>query len=241
MIRIGFSPFLECSSAGDKRFSAFFARIKGRGNRTIEEIYQGSKLIGGRTALSILEAKGVKAENATEVNALYKQLWREYFEENPQFYYLIREYNGFSDKFGKAGSACQALEVFEIYLQELKVHPRSRKDSVLWLLYTAQREYGKYVVKRNSLLCEVVIDRSSRYGNPYKLARDTPEERVKVLTDFYLDIYARLEGGTLKKQDIAALKGKHLGCHCSEGSTEYNPKTFCHGHILSFLSNAYVK
>ena len=28
MIKIGEAPFLECSSKGDKRFSAFYARIK---------------------------------------------------------------------------------------------------------------------------------------------------------------------------------------------------------------------
>lgn len=28
MIKVGFEPRLECSSRGDKRFSAFYARIK---------------------------------------------------------------------------------------------------------------------------------------------------------------------------------------------------------------------
>ena len=41
MIKHGNPPYLECSSRGDKRFSAFYARIKGK---TIEEIYQSAKI-----------------------------------------------------------------------------------------------------------------------------------------------------------------------------------------------------
>ncbi len=43
MLAHGSAPFLECSTRGDKRFSAFCARIKGRENRTIESIYQAAK------------------------------------------------------------------------------------------------------------------------------------------------------------------------------------------------------
>jgi hypothetical protein len=43
MIQHGTAPFLECSSRGDRRFSAFAARIKSRGNKSIEEIYQAAK------------------------------------------------------------------------------------------------------------------------------------------------------------------------------------------------------
>jgi hypothetical protein len=42
MIQHGAAPFLECSSRGDRRFSAFAARIKRRANKSIEEIYQGA-------------------------------------------------------------------------------------------------------------------------------------------------------------------------------------------------------
>jgi hypothetical protein len=44
VIRFGIAPFLECSSKGDKRFSAFSARIIALDNRSIEEIYQAAKI-----------------------------------------------------------------------------------------------------------------------------------------------------------------------------------------------------
>jgi len=37
----GRAPFLECSSRGDKRFSAFYARVNGC---SIEEQYQAAKI-----------------------------------------------------------------------------------------------------------------------------------------------------------------------------------------------------
>lgn len=46
MIRHGKAPFLECSSRGDKRFSAFYAFLQT--GDTIESIYQSSKMFDGR-------------------------------------------------------------------------------------------------------------------------------------------------------------------------------------------------
>jgi hypothetical protein len=75
MIQHGTAPFLECSSRGDRRFSAFAARIKSRGNKSIEEIYQAAKVFAdGSTGLSWREAKGKRAVNADEVRALYSVL-----------------------------------------------------------------------------------------------------------------------------------------------------------------------
>lgn len=44
MIRIGDPPYLECSSKGDKRFSAYFARLKSHNNSSVEEVYQAAKV-----------------------------------------------------------------------------------------------------------------------------------------------------------------------------------------------------
>ena len=38
MIKCGIPPYLECSSRGNKAFSAFYARLKAYGNKSIEEI-----------------------------------------------------------------------------------------------------------------------------------------------------------------------------------------------------------
>lgn len=111
----GKPPFLECSSAGDKRFSAFYARIKGRGGRTIEELYQAAKRFScGSTGLSIKEAKGKRPLNGPEVRALYALLWDEYMQENPHLLPILQTATGLSDRFGRKGSVCQATELWRI-------------------------------------------------------------------------------------------------------------------------------
>lgn len=115
MVRHGEAPFLECSSKGDRRFSAFGARIRGRGGRSIEEIYQAAKVFpDGSTGLSWREAKGRRPVNQEEVSALYAALWDEYIAENPGLLRVLREASGLSDVFGRPGSACQATELWRI-------------------------------------------------------------------------------------------------------------------------------
>lgn len=114
MLTFGNEPFLECSSKGDKRFSAFYAKLKGY-NQTIEELYQGSKRFeDDSVGLSIKEAKGRKPVNAEACRILYSGLWDQYFKENPELYEVIYKYNGFSDIFGQEGHACQAEEIYRI-------------------------------------------------------------------------------------------------------------------------------
>ena len=120
MIRHGEPPFLECSGRGDKRFSAFYARIKGRGNQTIEQVYQSSKVFQAKVGGSLWrphvwrEAKGLKAFNQEEVTALYSQLWDEYMMENPELLAILKAALGLSDMFGKPGHCCQATELWRI-------------------------------------------------------------------------------------------------------------------------------
>jgi hypothetical protein len=115
MIRHGTAPFLECSSAGERRFSAFYARLRGRKGQTIEAIYQGAKVFrNGDTGLSIMEAKGFRPVNAVEVRALYARLWDEYIEENPDLIPLLVQASGLSDRFGRRGGVCQATELWRI-------------------------------------------------------------------------------------------------------------------------------
>lgn len=113
MLKFGKEPFLECSSKGDRRFSAFYARVKGK---SIEEQYQAAKIIDGRKGLSWREAKGKIASNADECKALYSALWDYYFYvERPELLEVIKEYKGFSDIFGQPGHACQAEEIYRIW------------------------------------------------------------------------------------------------------------------------------
>lgn len=115
MIRVGLAPFLECSTRGDRRFSAFCARIKKRGDKSIEEIYQRAKIFSdGTTGLNWKKAKGRKPVNIREVSKLYSQLWDEYIEENPELMDVISNASGFSDMFGQPGHQCQAIEIWRI-------------------------------------------------------------------------------------------------------------------------------
>ena len=118
MLQFGKPPYLECSSKGDKRFSAFYARIRFRNNRTIEDLYQGRKLIEidgvAVQGLSIKEAKGKPCLNYDDASRFYSQLWDEYISENLDLLEVVKLYNGFSDIFGQVGHVCQAGEIYRI-------------------------------------------------------------------------------------------------------------------------------
>jgi hypothetical protein len=116
MLRFGSAPFLECSSKGDKRFSAFYAKLQSHGGKSIEDIYQASKIFeDGVTNLTWREAKGKKAINQVQLVSIYLKLWEEYFKENPHLLEAIRPYNGFSDIFGQPNHNCQAEAIYYIW------------------------------------------------------------------------------------------------------------------------------
>jgi hypothetical protein len=117
MIGYGEPPFLECSSAGDKRFSAYYARIRRLGNRSIEELYQAKKMFkDGATGLPIDEARGLRPVNETECREYYSALWDAYIQENVHLLRVLSNASGLSDKFGKPGHCCQATELWRIRL-----------------------------------------------------------------------------------------------------------------------------
>jgi hypothetical protein len=112
MVRIGKPPYLECSTRGDKRFSAFYAKVRGK---SIEEQYQAFKIFeDGTTGLHWRQAKGRKAVNQAEAAAFYKQLWAEYLEANPELKLVLKAASGLSDMFGKPGGVCQATVLWEL-------------------------------------------------------------------------------------------------------------------------------
>ena len=112
MIRHGEPPYLECSSKGDRRFSAFYARVDGK---SIEELYQSFKVFqDGTTGLTWREAKGKKPVNIEECRRYYSQLWDRYIADNPALLDILIDATGVSDVFGQEGSACQATELWRI-------------------------------------------------------------------------------------------------------------------------------
>jgi hypothetical protein len=115
MLKFGNAPYLECSGRGDKRFSAFYARVQSRGNKSIESLYQAAKIFpDGSTGLDWRQAKGKTPVNIQECRQLYSRLWDDYIAENPQLVPVIKQAAGFSDLFGQQGHACQAEEIWRI-------------------------------------------------------------------------------------------------------------------------------
>lgn len=112
MIRHGQPPYLECSSRGDRRFSAFYARVNGK---SIEDQYQAAKVFeDGSTGQSWKAAKGRKAVNQSEVSILYSKLWDQYIAEHPELATILIKASGVSDMFGQPGHCCQATELWRI-------------------------------------------------------------------------------------------------------------------------------
>lgn len=123
MIKHGKPPYLECSTKGDRRFSAFNAKFKWEEQelpamicgKSIEEIYQANKIFeDGSFGLSWKEAKGKKAVNQEVCNKLYSKLWDYYIKQNPALLKVLKEASGLSDIFGQEGHCCQATELWRI-------------------------------------------------------------------------------------------------------------------------------
>ena len=149
MFTIGQPPYLECSTAGDKRFSSFCAYVNGS---SIESQYQAAKILpDGRTVLHWREAKNQPAVNILACRALYDKLWVQYLCECPHLIPIIKAASGLSDRFGKAGDTCQAETLWRIRNHQLPLIWVANKKS-----YKGPGEY---------------IGRPSPLGNPYAVPK----------------------------------------------------------------------
>ncbi len=117
---------LECSSRGDRRFSALFAMVKIKGKeQSIEEWYQNAK----RTSDGKKAGKGkpfdyivdpftgdkLPAKDAVD---LYRGLWITYFTKNPDLVEYAKGFDEFHDMFrGKNTVNCQA-DVIAAYIKD---------------------------------------------------------------------------------------------------------------------------
>jgi len=122
MLRRGTAPYLECSTRGDRRFSAFHARPTTLKGRSIEEAYQAMKILpDGRTNLSWREAKGHRAVNHADCVTAYTLWWREWVSEQNLMPVLIAA-SGLSDMFGREGSVCQADVLWTLRNEYMTTH-----------------------------------------------------------------------------------------------------------------------
>lgn len=76
------------------------------------------------------------------------------------------------------------------------------------------------VVNINRETYDVLIDRTTKWGNPYLLTTEDHKERLRVLALY--ESYVRQIPHLIAA--LPELVGKRLGCHCA-------PKP-CHGNIL---------
>lgn len=60
--------------------------------------------------------------------------------------------------------------------------------------------------------CDIRCDRSSLYGNPYRIGRDgTREEVIEKYKKYFYD---KIERNHDFRKSVLYLKGKILGCYC---------------------------
>ena len=69
----------------------------------------------------------------------------------------------------------------------------------------------------------VLIDRRTKWGNPFKLGVDGDRDTVIAL--YRADLWRRIRAGEIALKDLTALDGMWLACWC-------DPLP-CHGHVLA--------
>lgn len=211
MLKFGIEPILECSSKGDKRFSALFARIKARGDKTIEDIYQNSKVFEDGSTGKGRSAKGKRPVNIEECRTLYSTLWDEYFLENPSLLKEIKKFRGFSDVFGQKGSACQAEEIYRIWIAEMIRIPHMNMKKFSSLILNKNRD---------DIAGAIYCGRGSPYGNRFATKGSVfsgviyVDSREEAVAQHRADILAMMNTANFQAF-ISPLRGKRVYCYCS--------------------------
>jgi len=149
------SKILECSTAGDDRFSAFKAHVLFHGEYdTIENFYQNCK----RDENNKIPGKGKpvhhvywygKTYPAEALSVIYGELWRLYFKQRPYLLDYAKGFDKFTDRFKGKAINCQA-DVIAKLVKEMKGTDREYKDihiNSLWAVDDNDLEKYTYVVK----------------------------------------------------------------------------------------------
>ena len=69
----------------------------------------------------------------------------------------------------------------------------------------------------------VLIDRRTRWGNPFRIGPGQDREQAVAL--YRADLWRRIREGEIALEDLAALASCRLACWCHPDS--------CHGHVLA--------
>jgi hypothetical protein len=137
------SNILECSSRGDKRYSAFFAIVNMFGvNDVIERHYQLCKRIGNYAPTTV---KGIKGRKPTHIavngvtlevrflSQYYKYMWYTYLNSHFDLVEYASRFDDFSDMFKGRSVNCQA-DVIRQYMRQGKESLEKEFRELLWLV-----------------------------------------------------------------------------------------------------------
>lgn len=135
---------LECSSKGDKRFSAFYAKIKLYGKYdSIENHYQLAKRIGSFIPKSWRDVKGKKPThihiNGKDYDlkytiSFYELMWVKYLDENPELVEYANQFDDFHDIFkSKNALVCQA-DIIRDYIKNSREYILDKHNEFIELL-----------------------------------------------------------------------------------------------------------
>ena len=121
---------LECSSRGDKRFSAFYAYVKVNGvNDSIEHHYQNAK--------RPIPKKGAKPEYleiggnhypTSCLTAWYLLLWVKYLDEHPELVEFAKQFDDFHDMFVGAHTLNSQADAVRLYVKQGRKSIMQRQD-----------------------------------------------------------------------------------------------------------------
>lgn len=119
---------LECSSRGDRRFSALYAKVTFDSySDTIEGHYQGCKRFNGAEPPygrvkgkkpDYIEIKGKKLE-VKYLTPFYNLLWLIYLDNHPDYVEFLKQCDDYSDMFKGKAYNCQA-DVIRKYIKECR-------------------------------------------------------------------------------------------------------------------------
>ena len=148
------SKTLECSTAGDSRFSAFKAHVLFHGEYdTIENFYQKCK----RDENNKIPGKGRpvhhvywygKTYPAEALSVIYEELWRLYFKQRPYLLDYAKEFDNFTDRFKGKAINCQA-DVIAKLVKEMEGTEREYINThinSLWAISNDDIEKYTYVI-----------------------------------------------------------------------------------------------
>jgi ribonuclease HI len=250
---------LECSSDGDSRFSAFFARVTlyhpgldKPVTRSIEEWYQLSKRFGKIKPRTAKDGKG-KSPTHLMIHGVrypkhylsqwYKLLWLKYLDESPGLVKFASQFDEFTDKFrGRRAGNCQA----DVVRQYIKRGRNSIIEDCEPLLKLIDRWEEFNVVKKTNVLPKVTAwtDGSclsnglpNAIGGWAYIIEHEGQEVEKSFAD-------RMRGTTCNKMELRAVIAifKRLKCPCDitvYTDSEYVDRAFNEDRLKRWQKNGW--